>query len=136
MQLRTSITILLFLFTTFCVAQKNSPLVGTWKMISGKTTIKDSTSNNDLTNVIVLKIVTPTHLSYFAQSVSDSSLLGTFLGRVQMDEKNYKEEIFCASEKGMIGFIGTFTYTVDGDKWHLVGGGGDMKFDEIWQRVK
>lgn len=57
-------------------------------------------------------------------------------GTVKMDSKNYTEVINYGNEKSLLGKSAVFTYTLEGDKWHIKGGTAEMKFDEEWQRVK
>jgi hypothetical protein len=134
-------TVLLSILLLLCVgvsfAQNKMSIVGTWKLISGKITQGDSTSPYDNTTSDAIKIVTPTHFAVLSKNVSDDSLQHAGAGTVQMDDKNYTEEIKYSSFKDLVGKTAKFTYRIEGDKWYIKGGIENMMtFEEVWQRIK
>jgi hypothetical protein len=119
------------------IAQNKMQLVGTWKLVSGKVTIGDSTYPYDSKTVDAIKIVTPTHFAVISKNVTNDSMQHAVAGTVKMDEKNYTEEIQYVSDPAMIGKKAKFTYRIEGDKWYAKGGIENMMmFDEVWQRLK
>lgn len=115
--------------------QSINPLVGTWKMISGKMTRNDTTETYDMNNFTSIKIVTPTHFAVFAQG-KDSSFLHAVGGTVTADKQKYVETVTYGNFKNAMGKPMIFTYELAGNRWHTVGGGSGYVFDEIWERVQ
>jgi hypothetical protein len=112
------------------------PLVGTWKLISGKAVINDSTMTYGSPNDEAMKIVTPTHFSVVSKNASDGVMQHAVAGRVKMDATHYTEFLDFASSKDMVSKTATFTYKVEGNKWYIKGGFDKIQFDEVWQRVE
>ena len=133
----TLFLLMLLLCTAASFAQNQMPLVGTWKLISGKMTQGDSTFPYDNKTSDAIKIVTPTHFAVFTQSMADSSLEHAGAGTVQMDDKNYTENLMYGNSKELLGKAAKFTYRLEGDKWYIKGGIDNMMtFEEVWQRVQ
>jgi hypothetical protein len=131
------LSILLLLCVSVSFAQNKMSIVGTWKLISGKITEGDSTSPYDNTTSDAIKIVTPTHFAVLSKNVADDSLQHAGAGTVQMDDKNYTEEIKYSSFKDLVGKTAKFAYRIEGDKWYIKGGIENMMtFEEVWQRIK
>jgi hypothetical protein len=111
-------------------------VVGTWKLVSGKALLGDSTMSYDNKTSDAIKIVTPTHFAVFSNKVADSSFEHAGAGPVQFDDKNYTEELKYGDTKEWIGKKVKFTYRIEGDKWYVKGGIENVvTFDEVWQRV-
>jgi hypothetical protein len=108
-------------------------LEGTWKFISGTITSKDSTFPFGATEA--MKIVTPTHFAVISKS-ADGNFQHAAAGRVKKDDKNYSEMLEYSSAKDLKTKSAVYTYTLEGNKWHIKGGFDDMKLDEIWERVQ
>ena len=125
-----------FLFiSVVCFSQNQSPLVGTWKLVSGKMTRNDSTQNYDPSRLNSLKIVTPTHFAVFGQN-PDGTFSHAAAGTIQITPTNYTEKL---SHGNMLSWIGKevkFTYTVKSDTWQVKGGVDSTTFEETWTRVK
>ena len=136
MKTTSLLSILLLFSATLSFAQNKMSVVGTWKLISGKATQGDSTFSYDDKTSDAIKIVTPTHFAVFSKNVSDDSLQNAGAGTVQVDDKNYVEEIRYATFKDVVGKTAKFTYRIEGDKWYVKGGiENTVTFDEVWQRV-
>jgi hypothetical protein len=136
MKTSSLLSILLLFFVSLTFAQNKMSVVGTWKLISGKATQGDSTISYDDKTSDAIKIVTPTHFAVFSKNVSDDSLQNAGAGTVQMDDKNYIEEIKYATIKDVVGKTAKFTYRIEGDKWYIKGGIENMiMFEEVWQRL-
>jgi hypothetical protein len=134
-------SVLLSMLLLFCAAvsfaQNKMQLVGTWKLISGKATMGDSTFNYDDKTSDAIKIVTPTHFAVFSQNISDTAFEHAGAGTVEMDDKNYTEHLMYGNDKNLTGKTAKFTYSLDGDKWYVKGGiDNTITFEEVWQRVK
>ena len=132
------LSVLLLLFSsTLSFAQNQMSVVGTWKLISGKATVGDSTMSYDNKTADAIKIVTPTHFAVLYNNVADSAFENAGAGPVQFDDRNYTEELRYGNGKDWIGKKAKFTYRIEGDKWYIKGGFENlMMFDETWQRVK
>ena len=136
MKTASLLSILLLFCAPVIFAQNKMSVVGTWKLISGKATQGDSTSSYDGKASDAIKIVTPTHFAVFSKNVSDDSLQHAGAGTVQVDDKNYTEEIKYATSKDVVGKTAKFTYRIEGDKWYIKGGIENMiMFEEVWQRL-
>jgi len=136
MRIKIFLLICVLFSTAAVLAQSNLRIIGTWKMISGKSIRNDTTRDYNLTGSETIKIITPTHFAHFTKRSSDDSLFSSHAGRVKIDSNNYTEMIDFAASKMLQSKTSTFTYTVEGDKLHITGGITEMKFDEIWQKVK
>jgi hypothetical protein len=136
--MKASFLITLFIMgIAFSGIAQISPLVGTWKMVSGTMKVRDSANNNDMTQMESMKIVTPTHFAVFAKSTSTGDIAHAGAGTVKVEGNNYIETITYSTGTGnKYPMIAKFTYELNGDKWHIKGGFDQYTFDEIWQRVK
>ena len=134
MKIKSFLLSLLLLTSASVFAQKN-PLVGTWKMVSSKITMNDSTSTSDDTKGETIKIITPTHFALLSKG-ADSALQYAGGGRVTMDNRNYSETIAFFSDKSMLNKVAIFTYKVDGNRCHFEGKIDDIKIDEVWEKVQ
>ena len=112
MKIKNFLLSLLMLTAASAFAQKKS-LVGTWKMVSSKITVNDSTTTSDDTKGETMKIITPTHFALLSKS-ADSALQYAGGGPVTMDNRNYTETIAFFSDKSMRNKIEVFTYKIDG----------------------
>jgi len=130
--------ILLFaavLLSAAAFAQTQSPLVGTWKLVSGQMTRNDSTQTYTAAELSSLKIISPTHFAVFGEN-SNGSFSHAFGGAVTITPGTYTESIDYASSPSMKGRKSMFKYEVKGDQLHLNGGMDGITFDETWTRVK
>ena len=136
MRTKSFFTSVLLLCTFYCLAQNNLPVVGTWKLISGKAVIDDSTVTYGNSGNESMKIVTPTHFSVISKNTSDGTMQHAVAGRVKIDATNYTEFLDFASRRDMVSKTARFTYRVEGNKWYIKGGIDNMQFDEVWQKVE
>jgi hypothetical protein len=137
MKLSVLLSISLLFCTAISFAQNKMQLVGTWKLVSGKVMMGDSTYPYDAKTTNAIKIVTPTHFAVISHNTSDDVFQHAAVGTIQMDSKNYTEHIMYGNSKDMLGKDAKFTYHIEGDKWYIKGGIENMMmFDEVWQRVK
>jgi hypothetical protein len=112
------------------------PLVGTWKLISGKAVINDSAMTYGSPKDESMKIVTPTHFAVVSKNTSDGSMQHAVAGRIKMDDTHYIELLDFSSMKDWVSKTATFTYRVEGNKWYIKGGFDKVQIDEVWQRVE
>ena len=124
------------LFTTIIgFTQSNTALVGTWKLVSGKMTTNDSTMTYSPPSMQSMKIVTPISFSVISKD-QDGNMTHASAGKVKMDDKNYTEILDYSSSKDMLNQSVNFTYTIEGNRWHVKGGTAQITFDEVWERVE
>jgi hypothetical protein len=133
MKRRSFLLFLLLVTATISFAQRNS-LVGTWKLVSSKTTMNDSTTVNENKGE-TMKIITPTHFALLSKD-ADGTLQYAGGGRVVMDNNSYTETVEYFSDKSMLNQKAVFTYKMEGAKCHFNGSIGAVKIDEVWQRVQ
>ena len=134
MKLKSVLLAFLLLSAGLSHAQQNS-IVGTWKLVSGKMTTGDSTVSYGTNTGESMKIITPTHFAVMSKSTDGTP--GHFAGgRVKMDNTNYTETLEYSSVKDMLNNNVVFTYKVEGNRCHIVGGTNNYKFDEIWEKVQ
>jgi hypothetical protein len=134
MKIKNFLLSLLLVTAASAYSQKNS-LVGTWKMVSSKITMNDSTTTSDGTKGETMKIITPTHFALLSKG-ADSALQYAGGGRVTMDNRNYTETVSFFSDKSMLNKVAVFTYKIDGNKCHFEGRIDDFKLDEVWEKVQ
>ena len=134
MKIKSFLLTMLLLTAAATYAQKNS-LVGTWKLVSSKITMNDTTSTSDDSKGETMKIITPTHFALLSKG-TDGALQYAGGGRVTMDNRNYTETIAFFSEKSMLNKVGVFTYSIEGNKCHFEGKIDDIKIDEVWEKVQ
>ncbi|MBB1284545.1 hypothetical protein HRH25_09185 [Flavisolibacter sp. BT320] len=116
-------------------AQTQSPLVGTWKLISSKVTTNDSTRTFAETDLNSIKIISPTHFAVFGQN-SDGSFRHAIGGAAIITADSYTESIDYGNYPNMKGRKSVFKYEVKGDQLHIRGGVDNTTFDEVWTRMK
>ncbi len=133
-----SFLVITFLLAAFAgISQKTSPLVGTWKQISGSMTYAGTTTTDDMTKTEAMKIVTPTHFAVFSKDITTGDIGHAGAGTIKVDGNTYSEIIMYATGTGnKYPMIAKFTYELKGDKWHIKGGYDDLVFDEVWQKMK
>ena len=137
MKLVLLISTLLLPFNSISIAQNNASLVGTWKLISGKMAIGDSTNTYDLSKMEAMKIVTPTHFAVFSKNTSDGTLQHAGAGNVIIDGNNYTEIInYMSGDSPHLPITSKFTSKLEGNKWHIKGRFDNFVLDEIWERIK
>jgi len=137
MKVKSLVTLILLSLAFSCMAQKTSPLVGTWKLVSGTMSYKDSTSPYDMTKMESMKIVTPTHFAVFSKSSSTGDIAHAGAGTIKVDGNDYTEIITYATGTGnKYPIIAKFKYELNGDRWHIKGGFDQYILDETWERVK
>ncbi|MES2649299.1 MAG: hypothetical protein V4717_20640 [Bacteroidota bacterium] len=125
----------LFVICSIAFSQQNPGLIGTWKLVSGKSTHNDSTSNYEAANTNAIKIVTPTHFAVLSQG-TDNRFGNAVAGKVKLEGDRYIESVAYCNVPSIIGKDMAFTYELTGDRWHIRGGGNGYVFDEYWERVK
>lgn len=123
------------LLSTAAFAQTQSPVVGTWKLVSGQMTQNDSTLTYTAANLNSMKIISPTHFAVLGQN-SDGSFSHAFGGAVTITPDTYTESIDFASSPNMKGRKSVLKYEVKGDQLHINGGVDGITFNETWTRVK
>jgi hypothetical protein len=137
MKMKLILSTLLVSFSIICCAQNNIPMVGTWKMISGKMTNGDSTFSYDMNTTEAIKIVSPTHFAVFSKDKATGVLEHAGAGTISVSGDQYTETItFATGEPSVQPQIAKFTSKLEGNKWYIVGGLPKFKFDEVWERVK
>ena len=134
MKIKSFLLSVLLLAVASTYAQ-NKALVGTWKLVSSKITMNDTTSTSDGSNGETMKIITPTHFALLSKG-ADSSMIYAGAGRVTMDNGNYTETITYFSDKSMLNKKAMFTYHIEGNRCHFDGKLDNIKIDEVWEKVQ
>ncbi len=109
-------------------------LVGSWEMVSMQVTTADSTVEYDETEQPTLKILNDTHWMFIRQSAD--SFLFSQGGHYELDGNTYKEIVDYSADPGNIGNVYTFECQVENDRWLHRGGLGNVRYDEVWRRVR
>jgi hypothetical protein len=115
-------------------AAKENKLVGVWKLVSAKYDGKEQTIRGTH-----LKHVTPTHFIWVTHDDAGqvSSPLG---GPYKLDGDKYEETPeygVGAILKSFKGKTQSFTFKVEGNKWHHTGKlSGGLEIEEVWERVE
>jgi hypothetical protein len=117
-------------------AAPENQLVGTWKLVSAKYGGNESTLPKRLTT---LKHVTPTQFTW-ASYDKDGKVTRTAGGTYTLKGDTYEETPeygFSLDFVGLKGKVQTFTWKVEGNKWHHTGKlSGGLTIDEVWERVE
>jgi hypothetical protein len=120
-------------------APKISPLVGTWKLLTGRFTATDnnSTNNNwDSSTITQYKIVTPDSFMYYSMRNNSESVQWAAMGKVRITDDQYSEYIQSSNAKGMAGKTMVFDYRLEGDRWYHTTHTDEGTLEEVWVRVK
>jgi len=119
------------------MTQRTSPLVGTWKLVSGTMSLGDSTLADDMSKMEAMKIVTPTHFAVFNKDISTGDIGSAGAGTVKVAGNDYTETITHATGTGnKYPIVAKYKFELNGDRWRIKGGFDKYTFDETWQRVK
>jgi hypothetical protein len=117
-------------------AKSDNPLVGTWKLVSGKYGGQDFKFPEGSTHI---KHITPTQFmwaTYDKDGVVSRAAGGTYT----LKGETYEElpEYGISSDFDLIkGKAQTFTWKVEGDKWYHNGKlSNGLTIEEVWQRVE
>jgi hypothetical protein len=122
-------------------AETDSPLMGTWEMISSRVTRGDSVlADVRAPEVRSLKVLDLTHFSFITVR-RDTQFVRAAAGRYTTQrhtatEGHYTEVSEIGSSPGLRGRTFNFTYRLEGDTWYHKGGVGTATIDEVWRRVR
>jgi hypothetical protein len=113
---------------------KDNKLVGTWKLVSAKFRGEDREIKGT-----TIKYVTPTHFIWLTYG-DDGQVSVSMGGPCTIDGDKYEE----TPEYGVgpivnayKGKLQSFTWKVDGNKWHHQGKlSGGFEIEEVWERVE
>lgn len=119
-------------------SNKETPLVGTWELISEKWgDAKEFTAPPPERKS--LKFITPTHFVWVWVDPKTKKISNSMGGRYKLEGDSYEETPEFAFE-GMEAYVGKqqkFTAKVEGDKWTHSGVLSEgQKLEEIWKKVK
>ena len=111
--------LVLFLVVTFS-AFSQSPLVGTWEMVSiTGTDAFGKKFSNDTSAIREVKIITPTHYILIAFDVEGDSLVfnRTYFGKIKVDKNQYTEVPLASSLPIFENVKTDFKWKVEGNKF-------------------
>jgi hypothetical protein len=107
------------LFSSFQSLAQQSPLVGTWELISAKVTGPDGEKIfSDTKTHRETKIITPTHYMLISQDVKGDSVVfeRTLGGTIRITGNKFVETPTLASRAEELKIKTDFTWTIEGDK--------------------
>jgi hypothetical protein len=159
-----SYSIIIFLFVFGCtpntneIDQNTSPLsdnilLGSWRLVSYLPDEGDSSKwQQNASNILYQKHITPTHFTWFKYDTETDQLLGIGGGKYKLANDVYTENIdfFLPVGSSELGQSIPFSVDFEGDTWHHVGYARNMiideetglpvhsdssKIDEKWERV-
>lgn len=110
--------ILALLIITAFAAPGQSPLVGTWEMVSIKgTDALGKKFSNDTSAIREVKVITPTHYILIAFDVEGDSLVfnRTYFGKIKIDKGRYVEQPLASSLPIFENVKTDFKWKVDGN---------------------
>lgn len=121
-----------------------SPLEGTWKLISANfTDANGEKSSYDSSQMKQIKILSPTHFIFITEEDKGDSTVFVHSagGTYQINGNKYKEIIEYASQKDYKKYDTDFTWKVEDDQWYHQGtltfsDGSKFIIDEVYQKVK
>jgi len=121
--------------------EADSPLMGTWEMVSSRVTRGDSVlADVRAPEVRSLKVLDRTHFSFITVR-RDTQFVRAAAGRYttrphSATEGQYTEMSEIGSSAGFRGRTFSFTFRLEGDTWYHKGGVGTATIDEVWRRVR
>jgi len=142
-----------------CAPQKEEvknpeSLVGTWKRVKYvDNEVSDTSWRDQLSEIIYLKHITPTHFTWLSFDTKTDMLNGAGGGTYQYDGKTYTEniEFFYPTGSSLLGQSIPFSVHFEDGKWHHTGyiqnpeidpeqaeviATDSSKVDEIWEKIK
>lgn len=136
--------VILVLLTTSAFGQAGNKaqgncdnIEGAWEVVSTTIVYPDSTVEMDSSQRKALKVVTPTHWIYIGKSPETGEFTGagggrhTTQGNTHTVEREYHTDPM-ALEAGPT----PYDCRIEGDTWYHSGQLGEMRLEEVWQRVK
>lgn len=94
----------------------------------------------DMSQMRQLKILTPTHYMYIAQSADGKTFIRAGGGTYSTEGTKYIESIDYSSGQGFLGTKATFEWRTEGDKWYHTGTVGEgenaIGIEEVYHRAK
>jgi hypothetical protein len=116
-----------------------SPLVGTWKLLTGRFVATDNQSTNndwDSSTLTQYKLVTPDSFMYYSMRNNSESIQWAAMGKVRIEGDQYTEYIQSSNARGLPGKSLTFNYRLEGDRWYHTTTTDEGILEEVWVRVK
>ena len=116
-------------------ARAENKLVGTWKQVSGKFNGKEF---HPPAGTTLIKHVTPTQFM-FVDYDKDGKITDAFGGPYTLKGDQYEETpVYGVGDvHGLKGKPQSFTWKVEGNKWHHSGTlSGGLTIEEVWERVE
>ncbi|HEY1113758.1 MAG TPA: hypothetical protein VGE66_09355 [Chitinophagaceae bacterium] len=115
-----------------------SPLVGTWKLVSGKFTAHNDHNESDEwdnSTITQYKIVTPERFMYYSMRNKSQSVQWAGMGRVAIEEDQYTEIVENTNATGLQDKELTFRFRLEGGRWYHTIDTGNGVLEEVWERV-
>lgn len=115
-----------------------SPLVGTWKLVSGEFTARNDHNESDQwdsSTITQYKIVTPERFMYYSMRNNSQSVQWAGMGRVVIEDDQYTEIVENTNAIGLLGKELTFSYRLEGQRWYHTIDTGNGVLVEVWERV-
>ncbi len=112
-------------------------LLGTWKLVSSKTTASDKTTESDNTKTDAIKVFTATHVTYFAMTADKKKFNAGGVAKLEMKGNKITETIEYSSTQANMGKKNEYEYRIEGNKLYQNGiAWNGAKEESVWERVK
>lgn len=103
-----------------CVEKKQTPIIGTWKLISGTTIEKSDTTVVDYTkDISFIKVINDTHFAFLRHDLNkgkdSTAAFSAGGGRYELEGDKYKESLEYCSDRAWEGNDFEFTVTISND---------------------
>ena len=115
-----------------------SPLVGTWKLLTGSFTATNSNAMDDHWDsgtITQFKIVTPDRFMFYSMRNNSQSIQWAAMGKVIIEDDQYTEIVENSNAMGLPGKELTFNFRIINDRWHHSINTGEGILEEVWVRV-
>lgn len=110
---------------------------GAWDFVSSKIIYPDSTVVVDTSQRKSLKLVTPTHWMFISKSPETGELTGGGGGKHTTTGNTHTVEREYHSNPGALEADPTpYDCRIEGDTWYHSGQIGEIRIEEVWQRVE
>lgn len=123
-----------------CARQSETPIEGTWQMVSGTYTdiANTVTITTDESKRFSLKVVGPKHFAVVEMfKENPDSLFFAAVGTYKIKGNKYIETYEASNVGYQVGTSREFEFGVTGGRWKIksVGSDSDMALDEVWARL-
>ncbi len=129
----------LLLMLSACASQKENPIEGTWRMVSGRYVEPDAdvVITTDEHTRFAIKVLGPSHFSVVEMfKENPDSLFFAAVGTYRLDGDKYIEQYEASNVGYQVGTSREFSFALVTDSLTISSSRGNMELHEVWVRVQ